>query len=83
MLQDMLENPINHQLYIKLFDNDSAILLYHLLVNPDQYQGYRRRRIPFSIKQAVLKVLGLSELGDNTIAGHQTDSMPPVSMSLC
>lgn len=56
LLQFLLDNPHNDQLSLKLYENDSAISLYHVLVNPEPYMEHRRRRVPHSTKLAVLKV---------------------------
>ncbi|XP_067931880.1 neurobeachin-like protein 1 [Watersipora subatra] len=56
MLQELLDNPFNIQLHLKMCEDDGAILLYHLLVNPGPYSHNRRRCVSLAVKQAVLKV---------------------------
>lgn len=60
MLRSLIDMP-GDQIHLKLYENDGAVMLYHMLVNPDPYLfsftgENRRKRVPLAIKQAILKV---------------------------
>lgn len=55
MLLDRRES--NDQIYLKMFENDAALLLYDLLINANPQSSHdHHRTVPLNIKKLALKV---------------------------